>query len=270
MKQPRSRTTAFARTTPSPPINQGRVLHALILRELHTRYGRENLGFLWVIGEPLILATVITLLHLNEPTRYGNDIAPAPFAIIGYTVFIIFRNTFNRAEGAIETNQSLLYHRSVTILDILTARIGMEVISCFAVTAILLTVFVFAGFASPPARPLYLITASMLMGWMTFGLTLIASALSYRNEIVSRQVHVLSYLSIPVSGAFYTLSGLPPSFRDKLQWFPMPLIFEQARYGQFRSASPDFVSPWYVSAWCAGLTYLGLVLTRRIRSKVYG
>ena len=31
---------------------QRRVLGALLLRELHSRYGRENVGYLWLIGEP--------------------------------------------------------------------------------------------------------------------------------------------------------------------------------------------------------------------------
>ena len=80
---------------------QARVIGALILRELHTRYGRENIGYLWVIGEPMLLATVITLIHLNQPTHYASDIAPATFGEIGYTLFSIFRNTFNRAVGAV-------------------------------------------------------------------------------------------------------------------------------------------------------------------------
>lgn len=267
-----------ARPAPSPRPRrletglqvQLRILGALVLRELHSRYGRENLGFLWVIGEPMLLASVITLIHLNQPTHYASDIGPAPFAIIGYTIFIIFRNTFNRADGAIESNQPLLYHRSITIFDILFSRIAMEILGCFATTAILLTLAIALGYATPPERPLYLVTAGLLMGWWTLGLTLIAASLVYRNEIFARQLHVISYFSIPISGAFFQMSWLPASIRDKLQWFPMPLIFEQARYGQFRSAPITYVDPGYVAAWCAVLTYLGLLLARRIRSKVYG
>ena len=33
---------------------QGRVLVALLLREMLTRYGRHNIGFLWVFVEPMI------------------------------------------------------------------------------------------------------------------------------------------------------------------------------------------------------------------------
>lgn len=249
---------------------QMRVFHGLILRELHSRYGRENLGFLWVIGEPMILASVITIVHLAEPAHTTDNNSIAAFAIIGYTIFIIFRNTFNQAAGAIEANQPLLYHRMVTIFDIICARALMDVLSCYAVTVILLTLACMVGLAEPPARPIYLITAALLMGWFTLGLTLIASCITYRNELWARQIHVMSYLSIPISGAFYSLSGLPRSFSSKLQWFPMPLIFEQARYGQFETAPDKFVSPAYVVGWCAALTFAGLLAARKLRSKVYG
>ena len=249
---------------------QLRVFRGLILRELHSRYGRENLGFLWVIGEPMILASVITIIHLNQPSHSADTGSLAAFAIIGYGIFIIFRNTFNQAAGAIEVNQPLLYHRMVTIFDIVVARAVMDIMACYAVIVVLLTISVLTGLATLPARPIYLITAALLMGWFTLALTLVASCATYRNELWERQIHVLSYLSIPISGAWFSLSSLPPTFRDALQWFPMPLIFEQARYGQFENSPGKFVSPAYVIGWCAALTFAGLLFTRRIRAKVHG
>ena len=261
---------------PAPPSllvgwkAQLRVFRGLILRELHSRYGRENLGFLWVIGEPMILASVITIIHQNQPGHTTQTSSLAAYAIIGYGIFIIFRNTFNQAAGAIEVNQPLLYHRMVTIFDIVVARAVMDTMACYAVIVVLLTICILTGLASLPARPLYLITAALLMGWFTLGLTLIASCVTYRNELWERQIHVLSYLSIPISGAWFSLSSLPPAFRDALAWFPMPLIFEQARYGQFEDAPGRFVDPAYVIGWCAALTFAGLLFTRRIRAKVHG
>lgn len=146
----------------------------------------------------------------------------------------------------------------------------MDILACFAVMAVLLTLAVVTGLAEAPARPIYLITAALLMGWFTLAMTLIAACLTYRNELWARQLHVFSYLLIPVSGAWFSLARLPPVFRDKLQWFPMTLIFEQARYGQFRTSPDAFVDPAYVIGWCAGLTFAGLLFARRLRTKVHG
>lgn len=259
---------------PSSTLNglssQLRVIGALVLRELHSRYGRENIGYLWLIGEPMMLATVITLVHVNQPTHYASDIGPAPFAIVGYSIFIIFRGIFNRAEGAIEQNQTLLYHRMVSVFDIMLARSLLEVIGCFTTTIVLLTIAISLNYASLPARPLHLLAAVGFMAWWSFGLGMIAASATYRSETLGRQLHVVSYFSIPISGAFYQMTSLPPYLREPLSWFPMPLIFEQARYGQFRSASPDYIDPAYVAGWCAVLTYAGLLSIRRVRRMIHG
>ena len=75
-------------------------------------------------GSATILASIITLVHLSQPAHTANDDSVAAYAIIGYTTFITFRNTFNRADGAIEANQPLLYHRMVTVFDIIVAGAG--------------------------------------------------------------------------------------------------------------------------------------------------
>ena len=41
---------------------QLRVLGALLMREIITRYGRDNLGFLWLFVEPMIFTLGITAL----------------------------------------------------------------------------------------------------------------------------------------------------------------------------------------------------------------
>src|SRR5688572_25308062 len=84
---------------------------ALIMRELHTRYGRDNIGYLWVVLEPLTLATAVAFLHAGQPTHFGSDIRPVPLSILGYTIFITFRAIVGRSEGALESNLPLLYHR---------------------------------------------------------------------------------------------------------------------------------------------------------------
>ena len=39
-----------------------RLLWALMMRELSTRYGRDNLGFLWLIGEPLLFTFGVLIM----------------------------------------------------------------------------------------------------------------------------------------------------------------------------------------------------------------
>lgn len=41
---------------------QRRVIGALLMREIITRYGRNNIGFLWLFVEPLLMTFVIVLM----------------------------------------------------------------------------------------------------------------------------------------------------------------------------------------------------------------
>src|SRR6201999_2003253 len=102
------------------------VIGALILRELHTRFGRENIGYLWVIAEPMLLAGVVASIHAGSKAHFGSDIRSVPFALLGYCMFILFRSIFGRGESTLQSNQPLLYHRMVTIFDMLLARAILE------------------------------------------------------------------------------------------------------------------------------------------------
>ena len=45
---------------------QMNVIGALIMRELHTRFGRDNIGYLWVFAEPMLLAIAVAAMHAGN------------------------------------------------------------------------------------------------------------------------------------------------------------------------------------------------------------
>ena len=94
---------------------QWRVIHALFMREIITRYGRHNIGFLWLFIEPMLFTIgvmgVWSVMKLNK-----SGIPIVAFAITGYSCVLLWRNTASRTIKAIEPNLSLMYHRNVKIL----------------------------------------------------------------------------------------------------------------------------------------------------------
>lgn len=248
---------------------QCKVVGALLMRELHTRYGRENIGYLWVIGEPLTLAGMIAVIHSAQPPHYSGGIAPVPFAVLGYCVFILFRGLWNRSDGALESNAPLLYHKMVTVFDIMISRAILELAGTSISLMVLMALLTSIGMAQPPARPLWLMVGIGYMFWMAWALSLIIVTITHDNRLLGRLVHPISYVMMPVSGAFYMLEWIPKSYRDILLWFPMPSIFEICRYGMFQSAKDDYMFLPYVTGSCAVLTYFGLVGIKIVRGKVH-
>ena len=248
---------------------QARVIGALLMRELHTRYGRDNIGYLWLIAEPMMLATVIGSFHMSGHTEYGSDIKPLPLTVLGYTIYIIFRGIVSRSEGALESNAPLMFHKMVTVLDIVLSRAILEGAGVGMTIVILFSIFVAAGLAEPPARPLYLISAIFLVWWYSLANSLIIVAISHDNRTIGRLVHPYAYFMIPVSASFFQVEWLPHPFRELILWVPLPHMMEMARYGWFRSATSQYFSPVYALGSCMVLTWTGLLLCRLVRSRIH-
>lgn len=248
---------------------QGSVIRALALRELQQRFGRSNIGYLWVVAEPMLLASVVTALNSVVNHNLGVGISAFTFMLTGYSIYIIFRNTFNRAESALHTSGALLYHRMVTPFDIMVAKSLVETLGCLSAMAILQSVGIMLGLAEPPARPIYLFGAVALFAWWSFALSLIVAAYAYKSPLLGRLVHPISYFSLPISGAFVSVSILPAWTRPYMELNPMASVFEMARYGQFTQARDTYVHIDYVVASAVLATYWGLLAIRRIRKHIH-
>lgn len=245
------------------------VVGALVMRELYSRFGRDNIGYLWLIGEPLMLATVIGALHAFQPAHFGSTMPPVPFALLGYCVFIIFRGIFNRAESIIDSSLPLMYHRMISVLNLSIARVVIEAAGCFCSLVILMGLAILFGYGDLPARPLYLFAALGWMIWLSFALGLNVTAITCERPTLQRLVHPISYFTMPLSGGFIATAWLPYYLQKIFDWNPMADIFEYARYGMFEGASDQHLFPAYITAWCAFFTYAGLIGIRRVRNRIH-
>lgn len=251
--------------------SQRHVIGALILRELQTRYGRDNIGYLWMMAEPLTLATAVSAIHLGNGggATHGGDIKVIPFTLAGYCTFMIFRSIVTRSEAMLESNKQLLYHRMVTILDMLIARAVLEMLATTGALAFLMGLAVLAGVADAPARPLRLLAGIALLSWFSFTLSMGIATGVYFSKAFSKLVHPLTYIAMPISGAFFILPWVPQPYRTWLSWSPLNQIFEMIHSGIFESYDSLYFDPIYIIGWCMALTAAGLLLLRVLRRHVH-
>lgn len=244
---------------------QRRVIGALMLRELHTRYGRENIGYVWILAEPLMLAVAISVIHRASGGHSQDEgIHPAGYAAVGYTMFMLVRQILTRADGAIAGNAPLLHHRQVTIFDICTARGLLELVSIILAFIVMVLLCVAVGWSDWPARPEYLFLSFALLFIFAQGLGMAIVALVEVNSLAHRLLHPSTYLLIPASGAFFSISWLSPGAQRYAMAFPFPQYFEMMRYGMFEKASPNYFSIEYavvcgLFAFLIGITSLKLL-----------
>lgn len=247
------------------------VIRALILRELQSRYGRYNIGFLWLVAEPLMLASIVTLLHAVQHTKSAgsSSFEPYAFTVTGYCFLMIFRSNFGRAPGALNSAMPLMYHSQITPVDVMLARATTDTLGALSAYTLLMGVGILLGLAEWPVRPLYTFLAIAEFAVWSFGLALVVAAYSHKFHALHNFVPPVNYFSLPLSGAFFTMSFLPVGIRDYMTWNPMTGMFETARFGQFETASPDYMFHGYVIAHCAVSLYWGLLAINRARHDIH-
>lgn len=239
---------------------QRRVIGALLLREVITRYGRHNFGFFWLFIEPMMFTLGITLLWTLIKATHGTQLPIAAFALTGYSSILLWRNCSNRIIGAIAVNHSLLYHRNVRALDVFIARLLLEIGGATMSLILLTVVFSAFGLMSLPDDILTAMVGWVLLAWFAMALSLVVGAASERSELVERVWHIATYLMFPLSGAGFMLDWLPKSARELAYWVPMLHGTEMIRHGYFGSMVHTYEDPIYLSLVNIVLSLFGLAM----------
>jgi capsular polysaccharide transport system permease protein len=247
---------------------QRRVIGALLLREVITRYGRHNLGFVWLFVEPMLFTLGIAVLWTALKATHGSTLSIAAFALTGYSSILLWRNCSNRIVNAIAVNHSLLYHRNVRALDVFMARLLLEISGATMSLIVLTIVFSAVGLMRLPEDLWTVMVGWALLAWFAVALSLVVGAASERSELVDRVWHILTYLMFPLSGAGFMVEWLPKVAREAVYWVPMVHGTEMIRHGFFGNAVRTHEDPLFLIIVNAVMTLFGLALVLDVGRRV--
>lgn len=247
---------------------QGRVLLALMLRDIKTRFGGSEFGFLIAIAWPL--SHILILLAINSgmgrAVPYGDSAALwfatgiVPFMAFSYmSRFIMYGIVFNR---------SMLLFPRVKVLDILFARAIVEALSAGCVILILAILFWADGIEFVPLDPTqacFAIAASMLLG---LGAGVINAIIATAYPIWTTGYSLFTVFLWLSSGVFYVASALPSTPRYLLSFNPIIHGAEWMRAAYYEGYSNAFLDKTYLIG--SGLICLGvgLLLERMVRGRM--
>ena len=247
---------------------QWRVIHALLLREILTRFGRHNIGFLWLFVEPMLFTLGVTALWTLSKSLHGSNLPIAAFALTGYSTVLLWRNMPARCIGAIEPNLSLMYHRNVKVIDIFAARLLLEVGGATISFAVLSIVFIASGLIEPPEDVLQVIGGWLMIAWFGVSLAMFLGALAQESELVDKLWHPAAYLLFPLSGAAFLVDALPTDAQHYLLYLPMVHGTEYIREGYFGSRIHAHYDLVYMAAFNTLLLLLALAKIRKVGREV--
>ncbi len=244
-----------------------RIIWALMLRELATRYGRDNLGFLWVIFEPLVFCVGVLILWRSIRGPYESGLEVIPFVMCGYMPTILVRHIVMYSINAVKINGGLLYHKSISVLDLFFARIILEFVGVTLSFALIFGVLLVFGLAPFPENLGLAYEGWFITAFVGAGLALMVGAISELVDVVERIVGVTLYILVPLSGTFFLADWLPPDARRFALLLPFLNCSEMIRAGVFGPS----INPHYNVAYTLGcalvMTVIGLLIVRHVRAR---
>ncbi len=245
-----------------------RVIGALLVREMLTRYGRHNIGFLWLFVEPMIFTIGVTLLWTATKSVHGSDLPIVAFALTGYSSVLLWRNMPGRCIGALWANLALMYHRNIKVLDIYIARLMLEFGGATMSFAGLACLLMLTGWLEPPEDILTVVGGWLLLAWFGAALAIFLGALSHRSELVDKLWHPFSYLLFPLSGAAFLVAALPRFAQEIVLFIPTVHGVELVREGWFGSQARAIYSIEYLASVNLVLTVAALMMVRFVARRV--
>jgi capsular polysaccharide transport system permease protein len=236
-----------------------------MIRELVTRFGRENIGFLWIMVEPLLFAGLVGVLwrYMKGPEEHGVSVFA--FVATGYIPLTMFRYSVSRAIKVISVNSSLMYHRQIKMVDFIFVRVLIEVIG-----ASMAYVFMGLFLGALGEFPMPADVGAFICGWLLYALFVLSlsmnlAPLSEISDVFEKIIPVTVYVQIPFSGAFSMVAWVTPEAQRAFYFSPFVHAMELMRYGIFGSkvnAKWDVTVPIFASMV---LLVTGYALCRRVR-----
>jgi capsular polysaccharide transport system permease protein len=242
---------------------QLRVLHALMMREVITRFGRDNLGVLWLVAEPMIFTLGVATLWSAAGLSHAVSVPPVAFAVTGYSSVLMWRNAASHSSAAVESNKALLYHRGVVVIDVLFTRVLLELAAATASFTILSFLFVYGGFMSPPVDVSLVLAGWLMLAWFGASLGLLIGAGTALSPVIERLWIPVAYLLFPLSGAAFMMDWLPKKLQAVVQYLPMVHGTELLRQGYFGNVVRTHYDLPYMAVCCLVMTLTALLIARQ-------
>ncbi|MEM7188123.1 MAG: ABC transporter permease [Pseudomonadota bacterium] len=245
-----------------------RVLHALMLREMITRYGASRLGYLWAVLEPVgfiaLLSLVFSQIAHSPPVGQSFPL----FYATGYIGYHWVMETSGIVSRSIHVNRPLLAFPSVTPIDTILARFILQTVTILIVSLIIFGTIlaIFADAVAIDLGPLLrAFGAAMLLalGIGIFNAWAFAQSKSWEFVwiMLSRPLFLISCI-------FFTFGSMPTFVREILWWNPIVHLVGSIRAGFYPVYDGSYATPGYVAVLALAFMVVGLAGLRAADGRV--
>lgn len=248
-------------------VVQGRVIMALILREVHTLYGTSRLGYLWAVIQTMFGIAIFWGIREIAGARAPHGMSTLIFLLAGFGVWNIFNDTLIKCLSAVSGNKALLTFPQVTPLDLMLSRAvvvwGTQIFSGGVIMGIS-AFFGFPPFISDWFGFFFVVFSVPFLG---LGCGILCSSLAVFWPTLEKIVPMILRVLFFTSGIFFSVSMFPKSIADILLLNPVMQLIELLRQSLSRGYTAPTYSYFYILSFCAVVVCLGGLLERYARKR---
>jgi len=237
-------------------------VHALLMREIKTRFGANRLGYFWAIAEPVAQASIMALIFTLLGRTSVSGIPIALFLFTGILPFKFFGKLIPQIGAAVGANKALFTYRQVTAIDPIITRVLIETVTFIVVYVLILCAMAWLGFAVFPDDLLALLAACFLLLTLAIGLgLLLCCAITYWPDAVKLFAMIMAPMFF-ISGVLYCATMIPEQYWYLFSWNPIFHLIELSRDAFFVSYKTPIGDWYFVSFVALSCLSLGLMSFR--------
>lgn len=248
---------------------QFRVIGALILREVRTRFGASNFGYIWAIAEPIVHIAVLSWLYIAMMRQPLAGLSITLFFLTGIVPYFAYDKTATRLAGSINANRALLHLALVKHVDVVIGRAVLELATLLVVFLLLMTgMYAFEQLQNTLIQPLILAKALLILWLLGIGIGMTNAVL---NSLFKSWDLVFRMATRPLwllSGIFFMAERIPSPMREWISYNPIVHGVELFRSGIFPGYGSTFINVNYLIGWTVCSIAFGFAFERIMRRRV--
>lgn len=248
-------------------VVQGRVLGALMLREIHTINGNSKLGYLWVLIQSVFGIAVFWGLRAFMDAHAPGGMSMALFLAIGFGLWSVFSEGINKTMTAVEANRALLTFPQVTEFDVMLARVIVITATQVLTTVLIVCASILFGAEFRPNGIVTGLGVLICSPLCALGIGMVFGSLAVFVPVISKLVPMALRIAFFLSGVFFSISAFKQDIAEILLYNPILQAVELMRMSLHDSYVVDGLSFAYLSGFTLTVLVLGGFLERYVRSR---
>ncbi|MFK3967353.1 ABC transporter permease [Ensifer adhaerens] len=237
-----------------------RVVSAMVIREMSTKFGSKPGGYIWALLEPIGYILMMTLIFgaiAHAPALGTNFVL---FFATGYLGYQMYHAKVMYLSSAVRANKPLLSYPNVAPIDTVTARFILQTLTTTLVSVIVFSVIFLTLQHKPEINWTRLFEAELYAGALALGVGFFNSVMFTKYAIYEQLYGILTRPMFLLCGVFFLPDSMPTPYRDVLLINPLChviMLFRSGFYPEYRATG---LSVSYL-AWCAATIFvIGLVV----------